>query len=258
MAVSVRRSRKRARSTKRTRRSKVRALWRNNPRIFGGFPQTKKITLRYCDAVALNPGGGLTGATYYAFRGNSCNDPDYTGTGHQPLYYDTWCSSTGIYQSYLVLSSTIKATFINYQVNTAFGVDAAGTTVGSTVTPSYGYTCGIIVDDQNTDISVTTNTLRELGQSSRNRWKFVPPNLMGKPTTLYQKYNPKELFGIKDTRDDVVDLKASYNGNPAKGGYFIVWVANDDETTNPPALTVQIEITYNVLLTDLVQNVSQS
>lgn len=253
----IKRNKKRRRTSNKSLTVK-RKTNRRIPRFFAGFPQTKKITLRYCDAVALNPGGGLTGATYYIFRGNSCNDPDYSGTGHQPLYYDTWCSSVGIYASYLVLGSRIKASFINYQVNTAYGLEAAGTTVGSTVTPSYGYTCGILMDDQVNDISITSNTLRELGQSPRNRWKFVPPNLMGKPTVLYQKYNPKALYGIKDTRDATADLKASYNGNPNKGGYFIVWVANDDESTNPPALTVQIEITYDVLLSDLVQNVSQS
>ena len=43
--------------------------------------------LRYHESFSLNPGtAGVP--SFYTFRANSCYDPNYTGTGHQPRGYD--------------------------------------------------------------------------------------------------------------------------------------------------------------------------
>lgn len=47
----------------------------------------QNVVLRYHETFTINPGlGGLPG--YYVFRANSCYDPNFTGTGHQPRGFD--------------------------------------------------------------------------------------------------------------------------------------------------------------------------
>jgi len=67
-----------------------------------GFPDRLKCKLKYADQY------GFSGATPAAqvFRGNSLFDPDLTGTGHQPRYYD---QLTAIYGQYCVTG--VKARF---------------------------------------------------------------------------------------------------------------------------------------------------
>nr|AGA18346.1 hypothetical protein [uncultured marine virus] len=49
--------------------------------------QKQDVVLRYHETFTVNPGlGGTPG--FYVFRSNSCYDPNFTGTGHQPRGYD--------------------------------------------------------------------------------------------------------------------------------------------------------------------------
>lgn len=49
--------------------------------------QTQSAVLRYHETFAVNP-GALGTPGYYAFRANSCFDPNYSGVGHQPRGFD--------------------------------------------------------------------------------------------------------------------------------------------------------------------------
>lgn len=72
-----------------------------------GFPDSELAVIRYSDEI------GITGATYgqYTFRGNSCFDPDDTGIGHQPMYFDQYAA---VYSRYKVLSCTCRVSTTNY------------------------------------------------------------------------------------------------------------------------------------------------
>jgi hypothetical protein len=48
--------------------------------------------------------GSSAGVSLYQFAGNGCFDPDITGTGHQPYYWDTY---TGVYNYYSVMGSRV-------------------------------------------------------------------------------------------------------------------------------------------------------
>ena len=50
------------------------------------------------------------------FRGNSCFDPDYTGTGHQPRYFDQYAA---VYQKYKVTASSCKVEMINFSADSS-------------------------------------------------------------------------------------------------------------------------------------------
>ena len=71
--------------------------------------KAQQVFIRHISA--LTPGAAVAS---YVFRGNSLYDPDYTGTGHQPRYYD---QLTPIYGRYKVLSSAITVEMINGAAN---------------------------------------------------------------------------------------------------------------------------------------------
>lgn len=69
------------------------------------FPPFLHNTLRYCGKtqVTLSVGTGN-----YKFRANSLYDPDFTSTGHQPLYFD---QLSALYDHYIVVRSRLKIYF---------------------------------------------------------------------------------------------------------------------------------------------------
>lgn len=100
---------KRARTN---RYSKKRTYKKTNPSdivITGcGFPRCFQTTLRYKESINMSgSAGALTG---YVYVMNGLYDPNYTSTGHQPMYFDQFMA---IYDHYLVIGAKIKCTFAN-------------------------------------------------------------------------------------------------------------------------------------------------
>lgn len=69
-----------------------------------GFAKSMLVRLRYCDmlnkavSISTTP---FDNSAYHIFQ-TSLYDPDLTGSGHQPLYFDQLCSSSGPYTRYRV------------------------------------------------------------------------------------------------------------------------------------------------------------
>jgi hypothetical protein len=78
------------------------------PRAFVGLgrPSSVRVHLPYVQRFSLNPTLGAT--VTQVFRLNSLFDPDYTGTGHQPRFFDQWCS---FYTNYVVCGCHYEVTF---------------------------------------------------------------------------------------------------------------------------------------------------
>jgi len=77
----------------------------NRPISLGNsaFPQILKATLRYAETIAITiPALSATGS--YTHVCNGLYDPNFTGTGHQPLYFDQMMA---IYDHYNVIKSKI-------------------------------------------------------------------------------------------------------------------------------------------------------
>lgn len=107
---SFRRSRPR-RST-RTRRSRGRRRGTVRRRRFGitrqvqmGLPDSIFVDLKYCNTFQSS---GLTHTQQ--FRANSCFDPDLSGGGHQPHYFDQYAA---LYRKYMVYSCKIQLRIMN-------------------------------------------------------------------------------------------------------------------------------------------------
>lgn len=78
------------------------------PNIFNlknkfGFPRSIITKLRYADVKTLSGTSGAVGSHFWAL--NALYDPDSTGIGHQPLYYDELAA---IYNYYSVQGCILK------------------------------------------------------------------------------------------------------------------------------------------------------
>lgn len=112
MAFSKKRSYRRSKKSKTRRRKRKRRTRRRRTRIPLGMPQpiTKTYRLRYVAPLITLVTQATRGAggTYYVFRGNSVYDPDYTGVGHQPHFFD---QISPLYEYYQVLKVKMTATY---------------------------------------------------------------------------------------------------------------------------------------------------
>ncbi len=77
----------------------------------GVFPPTLTRVLNYSDLYTLTEGAAGTGS-FQIFRADAY-DPDYSGVGHQPMYFDQLCTSVGPYLLYSVLKAQFQLKFVN-------------------------------------------------------------------------------------------------------------------------------------------------
>lgn len=68
-----------------------------------GFPRRMYISHRYVEIVTLTSTASSVASNLH--RCNGMYDPNYTGTGHQPMYFDNLAA---IYDHYTVVKSTCK------------------------------------------------------------------------------------------------------------------------------------------------------
>lgn len=74
------------------------------------FPPRMVRTFKYLDTVTHTE-GSAGGGYVHVFTPSSMYDPNNTGAGHQPMFYDQLISSTGPYTRYRVLSVKARVTF---------------------------------------------------------------------------------------------------------------------------------------------------
>jgi len=78
------------------------------PRGMIGFPERLGITLKYSETTSFSASPAPAAQTY---RMNSLFDPNLTGVGHQPSYFDNLAA---IYGRYIVLGYSVKAEINNH------------------------------------------------------------------------------------------------------------------------------------------------
>jgi len=155
------------------------------------FPDTFRTTLRYAENISL------TGAAAVAqtFRATSIYDPNQTGAGAQPLWYDAFAS---IYKKYHVKSSRIFVTIINN------GTSNIQTSVFPSVDASFA---GAMVDRL---------------QQPKASYGILQANTGGNAATFLSTHeNTAHMYGTRDSQDDP-DLAALFGANPAIGWYFLL------------------------------------
>lgn len=198
------------------------------------FPPKFKKVLTYSDVgLTVTGTSGLVGS--YFFSANGCFDPDITGTGHQPIGFDTMME---YYNHYTVISSKITVTALN---NSASGLYGAG---------------GIYLSPDTTSITSPSRLI----ENGTITWKPLYPigvvgsiihmNLDCNVATYFGRFsNPREI--LQDT-----DLYGTAAANPNDQVYFAI-CAFSDAGANTIQMSFVVEIEYTVIFWE-VRKESQS
>lgn len=184
-----------------------------------GFPHAMVAQLRYVDTYALTITAGSLAKQ--VMRWNSTFDPDLTGTGHQPLYRDTFAS---IYDQYAVISASAEVKFINASTSSIV--------------------CGIVSeDDANSSSTVDTLCEQALGEHT-----ILPPLTGALSTHTFRlNWNCKDYLHIDPFSSEL--YKTAVGNNPTEESDLVIWATDFDAASI--SVTVHVTLVQEVLWTEL-------
>jgi len=174
------------------------------------FPKQLFNTLKYSDAPLLIL-SGTTGLGQHIFSCNGLYDPNITGTGNQPLYFD---QLSAVYNHYTVLRSRIKVTF------------------GATSAAAHVYSI-VVEDDTSGAVSPIVASERPMSVS-----KMASPQNDGL-TTLSLSWDAAQVFGPNPQAQD--SLQGSAASNPSEQSYFIIQGYDTSLAGSTHTIYVQME-----------------
>lgn len=230
------------RGTYRRRNGQIAGIYR--PKFSNPFRKdSEMVQLKYRQVVTINPTSDILGyggadQPTWAFSFNNIYDPDYTGGGTQPMYFDNYAQ---LYQRYKVSFAKVKATVVNHFVNTATA------TSGGVVTtqPNYSYKLAIVRDVDNDAGNSMENLLMQ--NATNCKWRYVAPQLNGSLPSLSMKCAPHKTCGVSYSDDTLTSLVTSGPGRDVKA---VICLTSADGQTDPPIVRVVVELTYYVKFFD--------
>lgn len=155
----------------------------------GILPDAIKVKLKYNANFTMSD---ATVSILDQFRGNSPFDPDYTGGGAQPTFYDQW---SALYDKYTVSRSTIRVEAINMSATVPVEMD---------VWPSNG-----------------TAIVGDASEQPRCRTAILPPLTgSGSKKTIKNAGSVKAIMGEKFL--DPSQYEATTDSNPTKVQFWNV------------------------------------
>lgn len=181
-----------------------------------GFSPEVITTIKYIETLQLTSTSNSLARN--AYRLNGAYDPDATGTGHQPMYYDALAT---VYGNYVVLGSKITCHF------------APQTTTAGPCS------VGIWTNNANTWSATTDSEIMEQNACTS---AIIGGYYSGSPRKLTATYSPSRDLG-RSPDDDTVG--AAVNANPSQQYYAWVWF-QEKSTVTPSVCQVRIEIEYRV------------
>lgn len=187
-----------------------------------GIPDKTRVNLQYSDIINVNP--GLPRATYI-MRGNSLYDPDFTGTGHQPLYFDQYMA---LYSKYRVLGSRIKVTFINNQGSSSAVLALVPSTEPVILTTYHG--------------------IREI---PRAKATAPIPVAARYPFSLTSSSTTRVMCGLSSAEQWDEDWSGTSTTNPNQIWYWLIYTQTADNTANDVG-QLQIDLVYDCVFYDKI------
>lgn len=210
---------KRRAVTKQPRR-KVQQSFTLSRGVKWGFPLRLYCKHRYVENVAATSTTGSVSA--YRWRANGMFDPNHTGTGHQPMYYDV-CAT--VYNHWTVIKSYAKFTFVPIQTYTTAPAALA-----------------VSLDDDTSSPATTA----AMAESSKGQIKIAPPSV-SEPTVLYCSFSAKDAFGGNPLSND--NLQGTLSADPTEQMLFITAIEALNASTQ--TWNIQAEITYYAVWDEL-------
>lgn len=179
-----------------------------------GFPDKLCMKHKYVESVNLVGTAGALAS--YIFSCNGMYDPNSTGTGHQPSYFDAMC---GIYNHYTVIGSVLRVT------------------LGQTATTNIATLVGAYINDDGTIVPTTAAGCCE---QSRNVTSFLLLN-DNNSKTLTLKWSAKGTFGGSILAND--NLEGTAAANPTEASTFNLFAQTTD-LTSTAGVACLVEIEY--------------
>jgi hypothetical protein len=184
-----------------------------------GFPDRLETVLRYHMQTALNSTSGSIAKQQ--FRWNSCFDPDFTGSGHQPLYWDQF---TTMYDNYIVTKASAVIKFVN--------------------TSTVPFQVGMGTDDDTT-ASATLDTLCEQNHSKSTLLPPLSGSLSSK--TFLPHWDYQTIIG--DNPYSSQGAKTGIGADPTQISVLNCYAATVDASSN--SCYVDVYLYQTVLFTEL-------
>lgn len=194
-----------------------------------GFPQRMIVRLKYCDVI--DDQLPITSLYSYRYCANGLYDPDITGTGHQPMYFDQYMA---LYDHYTVLGSKITCQ-VGYQTS-------------GNANPVAGM-C-IMSNDSTTTTPGSISGIQEQSQVS-NYVSLDPFNFK----TISKRFSAKRTFGGNVMSRD--ELRGSAAANPAEDWYFDIKGQTLTAGSNAK-VHINVRIDYIVCFSELKSGIGQS
>lgn len=210
-----------------TRRSRGGRKYRNPTKqvikssIPGSLGTSMLQKFRYVDKITLNPVAG--GSATYSYRANSLYDPDFTGTGHQPIGFDQLMN---FYNHYTVLGSRLKVTFV--------------------ATGSNPLTGAAIVGIELSGSSPATTAINDLYEQGRSRMKIMTNANADQKVVVNHNLSVKKFLGQNPLDEDANAGTAA--ANPTEVIFFHVFATGIDTTTDPGQIDVIVELEQVAML----------
>lgn len=184
------------------------------------FPKQLYNQVRYCETINVTL--GITGLGSYLFSCNGLYDPNITGTGHQPLYFD---NLTAIYDHYTVLKSSMKMTVVstgNYPVIASLGQD----------------------DDTGINVPTSTTFWERTGVTTT-----IVQTTVNQAKPLYSYWNASSVFGGDPQAQD--SLQGNSGANPTEQTYWVCYFDGGPAGISG-TLTFLVEILYDTVWDEFV------
>lgn len=205
---------------------------RSSRKWFKRVPRTplqKNIKLKYVDTITLNP--GLNSITNHTFCANGVYDPDVSGVGHQPQFFDQVMVFA---DHYTVKRSHISVSWVP--------IANASTDPGL---------FGVILDDNTSLDYANARSVIESNQIQPSGYAHCGINdslTKGKFPTVQCDYVTSKFFNVKDYVSQ--DLyRGTVSSNPTEAANFNVWygsIAGND----PASQVFLVEIVYELELSE--------
>lgn len=239
MKAAIKRAAEKGTSSQITKRSrqaskasaKSKNVLRNNTSVnLGlGFPKRLQITHKYV-ALDRTITSTLGVFGFYRFSCNGLFDPDITGTGHQPMYFDTVGS---VYDHYTVIGSKLTVRVVPA---------VAGQGPGA---------LGVFINDDTTSNIISLGNAME--QSSGTRALLMPIG-QSVPLVLTKTWSAKQTFGGSILGND--NLQGTIATNPSEQSYYDIVYQDLNGVAATSTVNIVVELEYITIwdeLKDLAQ-----
>jgi len=181
------------------------------------FSKQRRATLRYVEVVAPTLSSGLANVVFSA---NGLFDPNITGVGHQPLYFDQMMA---IYNQYTVLGSRMKCTF----------------STASSIRPVIYSTA--LLDSTSSPGGVQI----QMEQAVAHGMMYRPS--AGNNAILKESFSAVKTFGPNPQGNPV--LRGTSSANPTEGQFYHIGI--NDQGLSSAACNLLVEIDYDVIFDEL-------